>query len=293
MSSLTRILAVLDLLTRLRPEITPEDIARSLDVSPATSYRYVRELVAAGLLRRIGEARYALGARIIELDFQIRSSDPLLIAAGREMNILARQTGLSVTLVSVYGTRMITLHLEQGAEPLDISYGRGRPLPLLRGTPSLTLLAHLPRARQRALFEAGTRDTDAPGPAWEALLGRLRDIRRAGYGLSEGELDPQNAGIAVPVFYPDGGAAASLCAVVPRQRLPIVHLDRLVAMLREAASRISARIADARTDRPEPVAGVDPIDGADPMDGSDPMDASDRLNGAAPCDRAYPPDRAD
>jgi DNA-binding IclR family transcriptional regulator len=243
-SSLTRILAVLDLLTPGRPEITPDEIAESLGISRPTSYRYVRELVAAGLLRRTGESRVTLGARIIELDYQMRITDPLLRAARPEMESLARRTGFSVTLVALLGQRMITLHLVQGAEPIDISYGRGRPMPVLRGTPSITLLAHLPRARQRALFE-----TEAPvgaeaEAAWERLRRRLRTVRRNGFGVSEGELDPHNAGVAVPVSGTDGKPVASLCAVVPRHRFELLNVDELDKRLRQAAADITSGLAD-------------------------------------------------
>ncbi|MEZ5653010.1 MAG: IclR family transcriptional regulator [Burkholderiaceae bacterium] len=238
MSSLSRILAVLDLLTPARPEITAEQIAEALEISLPTSYRYVRELIAVGLLRKAAEGRFALGARIVELDHQMRTTDPLLRAAQERMRALAQRTGFAVTLVSLLGERMITLHLEQGSEPIDISYGRGRPMPVLRGTPGLTLLANLPRARQRALFEAhGANEQLAD---WPRLQSRLSSIRRQGYGLSAGELDAHNAGIAVPVRDATGRPLAALCLVLPRERLEMLQVERLVQWLQEAATAISS-----------------------------------------------------
>ncbi|MEZ5660004.1 MAG: IclR family transcriptional regulator [Burkholderiaceae bacterium] len=248
MSSLNRILAVLDLLTATRPEVSAEQIAEALAISLPTSYRYVRELVGAGLLRRASEGRYALGARIIELDYQMRTTDPLARAAQAEMSMLVPRIGYPATLVSLLGERMITLHLEQGSEPLDISYGRGRPMPVLRGTPGLTLLAHLPRARQRALFETETAESATREAHWEALRTRLKAIRRAGFGISEGELDAHNAGVAVPVADADGRTVASLCAVLPRARLELVNTDRLVQRLQESAREIAARLAGSSGD---------------------------------------------
>ena len=253
-SSLSRILAVLDLLTPQRPEITPDAIAEALAISRPTRYRSVRELVAAGLRRRSRESHYALGARIIELDYQIRHTDPLLRAARAQMQWLAHRTGFSVTLVSMLDARMITLHLEQGAEPIDISYGRGRPMPMLRGTPSVTLLAHLPRGRQRTLFDAQTEHPAGPDreSAWQALRVRLRAIRRAGYGISEGELDAHNAGVAVPVPGPDGKPVASLCSVVPRHRFELLNLESLVGMLVASANAIGNDLSGAVTTQAKP-----------------------------------------
>ncbi|MCL4801904.1 MAG: IclR family transcriptional regulator [Burkholderiales bacterium] len=250
MSSLKRLLAVLDLFTEAAPQWTPEEIAERLGLSRPTGYRYVRELVAAGLLFRASASRYTLGPRIIELDYQIRRVDPVSRAGQAAMSDLAERTGCSVTLAAIYGDRILTLHLEQGAEALDISYGRGRPLPLFRGTPSRTLLAFLPRGRQRQLFERHREEAAAIGRDWEAFQAELQAIRRAGYGVSVGELDPHNAGIAVPVLDDDGQVLGSLCLVLPRQRLEFVNVERLVSLAREAAARMTHLIrhdaADAR-----------------------------------------------
>lgn len=266
MSSLKRLLAVIDVFTEATPVWTPEGIAERLALSRPTAYRYVRELVASGFLRRVRASLYTLGPRIIELDYQIRRADPLSVAGQAVMPALAERTGYPVTLCTIYGDRILTLHLEQGVEPLDISYGRGRPLPLFRGTPSKTLVAFLPRARQRALFEAHRREAAAIGQDWAAFSARLQEMRKAGYGVSEGELDPHNAGIAVPVLASDGQVLGSMCIVVPRKRFDLVNRERLVETAREAAARMSELIeqaaggvaAGADTIPAEPAAGGEP-----------------------------------
>jgi DNA-binding IclR family transcriptional regulator len=244
MSSLARILTVLDLFTELRPTWTPEDIAEQLGMSRPTGYRYVRELLAAGLLRRTGPSRYTLGPRILELDYQIRSADPLSRFGQEVLQTLAERTGFAITLVTLYGDRIITLWLEQGAEPIDISYGRGRTMPTFRGTPSLTLLAFLGRTRQRAQYRAHQDDAQARGLSWEDFLRKLQAVRSAGYGITLGELDAHNAGVAVPVLGRDGQALAAICAVVPRNRIDLVNLDRLVVVLQEGARRLADMVED-------------------------------------------------
>ena len=51
-SSLSRMLSVLDLFTDTHPIWSAEAIAQALDVSVPTSYRYVKLLADAGLLQR-------------------------------------------------------------------------------------------------------------------------------------------------------------------------------------------------------------------------------------------------
>src|SRR5690606_430214 len=78
MSSLTKMLSVLDIFSSENPSWTIEEMAEHLGYAVPTMYRYVKELTKAGLLRNISAARYGLGTRIIELDYQIRNADPLI-----------------------------------------------------------------------------------------------------------------------------------------------------------------------------------------------------------------------
>ena len=80
MSSLGSSLSILGLFGPDRPTLSAESITESLGFTRPTGYRYLRELVASGLLVRLAPGTYALGPRIIELDWQIRQSDPLLRA---------------------------------------------------------------------------------------------------------------------------------------------------------------------------------------------------------------------
>src|SRR6476469_7681013 len=81
MSSLVRLLSVLDLFTEEKPIWTLEETIARLNFSRSMAYRYVKELTDAGLLATVGKGRFVLGPKIIELDRQIRVCDPLLAVA--------------------------------------------------------------------------------------------------------------------------------------------------------------------------------------------------------------------
>jgi DNA-binding IclR family transcriptional regulator len=91
-SGMARVLAILDVFSRERSSWSPEEINQALGYSRPTGYRYVKELVGAGLLQKTSAGRYSLGPRIIELDYEIRQSDPILIASTNIMAELAAQT---------------------------------------------------------------------------------------------------------------------------------------------------------------------------------------------------------
>lgn len=225
-------LKVLNLFTEEAPALSAEEIISRLDYSRPTGYRYVRELVAAGLLVRAPHG-YALGPRIIELDWMIRRHDPLLTASREAVQQLARKTGCGVTQMGIYGDRIVTIHYEPGPEPLEIGFDRGRPMPLFRGAPSKAILAFLPRARLERLHRKHS------GRGFPRFIEEMQAIRKAGYAISFGELDVGKVGVGAPLFRRDRSVAGSLCLVLTRKRYQAADHHRLVENLLEAAAKIS------------------------------------------------------
>lgn len=84
-----RSLSVLKLFTLDRPVWTAEEIAKTLDVSMSTAYRYVLALEDVGLVATASAGRYILGPAIIQLDRQIQLTDPLLRTARPVMDKIA------------------------------------------------------------------------------------------------------------------------------------------------------------------------------------------------------------
>src|SRR5450631_1236728 len=103
MSSPARVLAVLELFSRERPVWHADQINEALSYSRATGYRYVKDLMEAGFLQKVAAGYYALGPRIIQLDYQLRQSDPVLQAAVPIVESLASRTGLDVVLSAIFG----------------------------------------------------------------------------------------------------------------------------------------------------------------------------------------------
>ncbi|MFU2049012.1 IclR family transcriptional regulator [Bordetella hinzii] len=245
-TSLARMIAILDLFKSPRAAWTADAIASAMDYSIPTVYRYVRELVACGLLRRDVGATFVLGPAATELDYHIRTGDPLIIGAAAPMAALAAQTGMDAVLATICGARIITVHHELGAEPARMSFGRGRRMPMFRGAMSLCILAALPRAQLRKLHEeSGAEAADMP---WETLLAEVKQLRRQGYAYTEGALDPGLAGLALPFTEPERHIVASLGLVSRQPALASRDRTPLLAALQDCARRIHAALAEVPTD---------------------------------------------
>src|SRR5450631_3737831 len=222
MSSPARVLAVLELFSRERPVWHADQINEALSYSRATGYRYVKDLMEAGFLQKASAGHYALGARIIQLDYQLRQSDPVLLAAVPIMDALAAGSGLEVVLSAIFGSQVVDTHHASRGARLQLEYGRGRPRPLFRGAAPNLLVAHLPRAALLRLYKARARDIAAVGlgHTWEQFRDHMAQIRERRTYTSLGEVQKRIGAAAVTVLNASGEvvAALSLVGKVPALR---------------------------------------------------------------------------
>lgn len=209
MATVDRALGVLRLFTGDQSEWTVEAAAQELRVSQSTAYQYFRSLVESGLLSTYKTGRYVIGPAIIELDRQTRLRDPLILAARREMDALAETlTGDDVVLLCrLYKFTVMCVDQRAPAAPRQqVSYERGRPMPLERGAASKVILAHLPPRGLRRYYEQTYGDARSGRPAqlqhpsWSEFRQPLRAIRKAGLCVTHGELDQGRVGLSAPVF---------------------------------------------------------------------------------------------
>lgn len=243
LSSVRKVISILDLFSVERPAYSADEIIAAIKCSRPQGYRYLRDLCEAGFLVR-SAAVYRLGARAIELDHVVRQSDPLLHAATQTMREIRDESGCDVLLTSLVGDRIITIHHERGTDPTTVSYSRGRVMPRFRGAGSKAILAALPLARQRAFFAEHSvlEPESALGRHWEEARMALKEIRRAGIAISEGELDPENVGIAafIPVETP--GVHASLVLVISAQRYRTTDPTSIARLVKAGAELISEKM---------------------------------------------------
>ncbi|MBK1779974.1 IclR family transcriptional regulator [Advenella sp. WQ 585] len=236
MSSLTKMLNVLDLFTPEHPSWTIEEMAEHLGYAVPTMYRYAKELNNAGLLRHSSGARYVLGTRIIELDYQIRNIDPLIQASSQAMRSLAEKSGSDVVLGTIYADRIITVSHAFGEENLKISFVRGKRMPLFKGALSKCVLSTLSKPQLRKVMADNT--GEFAGLEAQTIHEQLKEIRKKGYWATFSELNQGVVGIAIPYQNKQHQINASLGFIVSDKRYSLMEEDKAVAELQNCAEEI-------------------------------------------------------
>lgn len=239
-SSLSRMLGTLRFFSRAEPVLSAERIAELSGVPTSTAYRYVRQLTNSGLLVR-WKGGFALGPRIIELDLQIRECDPAIVAGATLMRELSSRTGLDVLLSRIYGRSIMTVHIEATGSSRILNFGRGRPLPLFRGSNSKAITAFLPSARLKRLYDEArdANDPDALAQDWDAFYESMQRIRKAGYSLTKGELNSGIEGISAPIFGEGRAVIGSLTLIGDLERMSLLREEVVIDLLQSAAASLS------------------------------------------------------
>jgi DNA-binding IclR family transcriptional regulator len=245
MSSLTQMLAVLDVFSTDRPTWRPEDVAERLGYTRTTAYRYVKELIAAGLLQKVAAGSYALGPRIVELDCLMRRSDPVLLASAPIMDKLVKVSGLDSVLSSMAGGKIVDTHRASSQTGLSLKFGRGRPRPLFLGSAAKILLAHQPRADLVRIYDAHKAEIAqlGLGANWPAFRTYMAQLREQGFYQAFEELEQGLGGASVPVHAePQGPVVAALALVGPVARIRKVGDKQLRQWLTRAASEVTSQL---------------------------------------------------
>ncbi|MES2535977.1 MAG: IclR family transcriptional regulator [Pseudomonadota bacterium] len=246
MTKLDKMVDVLDLFTEENPTLSADEIADRLQISRPTAFRYVKELAHTGFLAKLG-SRYALGARIIELDYRFRHSDPILRESVDAMKELADLTACGIFLSRILGHQIFNVHYETWRENNAVTFGRGRPLPFFKGGAAKIVLAHLAPAKLRDIYEKYQKEVDVREIAtdWPTFSKTFREIRKQGHYISRGEVDSSLIGISAPLFNDGKTVVGSLSLVFEKSREEWINEEGCAELVKNFADRISLRIANA------------------------------------------------
>ncbi|MBN9426688.1 MAG: hypothetical protein J0H09_09280 [Burkholderiales bacterium] len=126
-----------------------------------------------------------------------------------------------------------------------VARSRGRQRPLFQGGASKILLAWLPRHQQRQIYQQHAQQIMAQGmgESWEAFRANLDQIKKAGFYMSWGEIEPNVGAAVVPVFDPNGENVAALNLLDTPENIDRADRAWVKAVLEDAAWKIRQRQA--------------------------------------------------
>jgi DNA-binding IclR family transcriptional regulator len=243
-NSLAKTFQILDLFSPAEPVWSTTAIIEAVEATRSTGYRYIKALHDAGLLASVRNGYYSLGPRIIEMDLQLRLTDPLLLASDGVLEGLIDRFGHSALLCTAFRDSVLCVGECRAPDSPANRFSRGQRRSFFIGASPKVILAHLPHYRLKAIYPRHrTEIADAGlGSTWSAFRATLGEIKKNGYHLTVGEINPGVIGVAAPVLSPQKTALGSVGVAWNENQRWDIDVEHAVIAVKDAAATISARL---------------------------------------------------
>jgi DNA-binding IclR family transcriptional regulator len=243
-SSLAKMLHVLQLFSEKEPVWSTAAIIEALDTSRSTGYRYIKTLHEAGLLNAVRNGYYSLGPRIIEMDLQMRLTDPLLLAGEGVLEELVDKIGHSALLCTAFRDSVLCVAECRAPDSPANRFRRGQRRPLFQGAISKVILAYLPHHRLKAIYPRQHKEIESAGlgGTWGEFRATLGKIKKDGYVLTVGEFNPGVLGVAAPILTDQKTSLGSVGVAWDEKLRRDVDVEHAVLAVKQAATTISDRL---------------------------------------------------
>lgn len=242
--SFRRGLMILDLFSLDRPVMTLEEVAKEINTSTITAYRYVKVLCDAGMLV-MSAGQIKLSAQILRFVNLFLVHEQLISAAKDEIKKLHQEYNETIALCKLEENDIVCIHKLESSLSLRASYSIGQRMSIHAGAFARTIAAFLPAKKRKAII-----DTIDWKPFTEHTIisrdefdKRLERIVEKGYDISREEVIPGVIAFAVPIFV-KGEVVASLGFGMPSVRNDSENTMAIVSRLKETANTISQKLED-------------------------------------------------
>jgi len=244
LKTVDRALQVLLQFNDAHPEWGTGELAQILGLHRSIVYRILTTLERRGFLTQADHrGRFRLGLRLVELGNVVLANLDLRQVARPIMARLVRETGESAFLTVLSGDESVCVDKIESSQAIRVTLTIGGRYPLYAGASNKILLAHLPPETIDEIIATGleaiTPDTITDPVRLKEDLAR---IRQQGWAYSVGELTPDVAAVAVPLWNSNGSLVAALSIAGLASQFGEDRLPLFISKARQTAEEISVQL---------------------------------------------------
>jgi len=246
MSTRASVKLVLDLIARLRRDVTVTDLVRELAMQKSSASRTLSKMAEHGLLEREPTTRaYRPGAALVAASYHFRTSRTAMSLLDAALDDLVIATGYSCYLNLLDRHEALVIAMRTGGKGLQLNWPIGTRSPAqLESTGRAMLARRTDEEVLEAIGESRDPKTGRRQRPHKNLLARLAAIRAAGWSLSRGEFVSGVAGIAAAVVDVPSRVIYGIGVAIPVQDLSEPLIDRCGQIVRDAACNVGRQIGD-------------------------------------------------
>ena len=246
--SVTRALAVLDLLADAGEDIGVREVARRLSIAPSIAQRLLATLEAGGYVEDASDGmRYRIGYRAFQVGRMFLAKNDLRGSSLPELREMAERDQINAYLGVMRDGAMVYLEALQSTGPIAITSAPGSRGALHSTAFGKALLAELTDDEVRRMLgpEPYRALTAKTRTTFGSLQKELSEARRLGYAVSDQENLDAIYAVGAVIRDASGQAVAGISGAVPHSQLQSKDREKLRDIVTTAAERISRRLGAA------------------------------------------------
>lgn len=243
--SLTRALALLDILGENGAECSLRDIARASRLPPSTAHRLLASLQRRGFVAQNKiTSNYALGENLIILGRKAEKQRDVRNLARPFLEKLAHATSETVNLTTLMGASVVQLDHVDSPSILKVTWDSGQQFPVYASASGKVFLAYLAEDERRKIFRSLKLQAFTKRTIVNAKRSRteLQQVRKRGYAIDDAEREEGVRCVSAPIFNSRGRVVAAVSVSGPSLRLSLAKLEMLADSVRETAAFISSAL---------------------------------------------------
>ena len=218
------------------------DLAATVKLNRSTAHRLASTLVEKRYLSFVPRSGYGLGPKALEVGYQARVQLNIPRLAREHLESLAAQTGDTVHLGVLDGTRALYLDKIPGRRRVEISSRVGEVQPLRSTGLGKALLLDEDDVKLREIYRCENgigHPYQVPETTW---LKRMRDYARNGYAFDLEENEDRIRCVAAPVRDATGKIKAAISVSSAAHYMDDQRMRSLIDDVRGAADLISREL---------------------------------------------------
>lgn len=218
------------------------DLSAKVELNRSTAHRLAATLVERRYLTFVPRSGYGLGPKSLELGYQARVQLNIPRVARDHLERLAAQTGDTVHLGVLDGTRALYLDKIPGRRRVEISSRVGELQPLRSTGLGKALLLDEDEAHLRDFYRCENGGEQHYRVSESTWMRRMRDYTRRGYAFDLEENEDRIRCVAAPIRDATGDIKASISVSSAAQYMNDERMQVLAIQVRGTAEQISREL---------------------------------------------------
>lgn len=241
---LDKAIEIMELLGTSTERVRLKDVVEALNLNKTTALRILRVLESYNLVSRDEDSGFVIGSRVLWWETCYRRKFELLSVVRPYVEKLRDLTSETAIFSILANDRSVIVNQAVSPQVTSTRYDLGGSAPLHVGASGKAILAHLSSEKRSEFLrqvelERVTRRTVVDRSRLDT---QLKEVRRKGFAVSNGERWQSTASVAVPVFKSSDEVAGAMAVIGPSQRLTFARCRKVAPILLEEARLLSKQL---------------------------------------------------